>query len=129
FNNKEDTPYSLSNPIDFLSQRAIDRRSAQGIAIDSTDLPVPDNYVDTVLTLTGGKFHLNSKWFNYTVVLTDDSADILMLSGKPYIDSIQYIAYYPGGLHKPSRVTDTTGGGVIPPMKTTGSSLYYGASY
>lgn len=129
FNNKGDTPYSLSNPAAYLSQRAIDRRTAQGIPIDSADLPVSEKYIDTVLTLTGGKFHLNSKWLNYTVVLTDDSADILTLQGKPYIDSIEYIAYYAGGLHKPSRTTDTTGGGTIPPMKTTGSSLYYGASF
>ena len=130
FTDKAGSTQSLSNPLGFLSQRAIDRRSAQSIIIDSTDLPVSPAYMDSVLVLTTGKVHITSKWLNYTVLLLDDSSDILALQGKPFIKSIEYIAYYPAGLHKPARTTTTTQNGTFSlPMKTTGSALYYGDSY
>lgn len=131
FTDKGGTTQSLSNPLGFLSQRAIDRRIAQNITVDSTDLPVSPAYMDSVLTLTSGKLHMTSKWFNYTVLLLNDSADILNLQSKPYIDTIEYIAYYSAGLHKPSKDNKeelgTTGSKL--PMKTTGNALYYGDAY
>lgn len=131
FTDKDATAHTLANPQTYLSQRAIDRRTAFGIAIDSTDLPVLPQYIDSVLTLTGGKFHLASKWLNYMVVLLDDSSDILAIQNKPYITSIEYIAYYPTGLHKPAKSTTTTQttSGYSIPLKTSGTALYYGDSY
>lgn len=127
FTDKGGTTQSLSNPTGFLSQRAIDRRSNQNIAIDSTDLPVSPAYMDSVLSLTGGKLHMTSKWFNYTVILLNDSSKILELQGKPFINDIKYIAYYASGLHKASK-TNTENTPLIT-AKTTGSSAYYGDAY
>lgn len=131
FTDKGGTTHSLSNPLTYLSQRAVDRRTVQNIAIDSTDLPVSGNYMDSVLTLTGGKLHMTSKWLNYTVILLNDSAKILTLQSKPFIKSIEYMAFYPAGLHKPAKTTLPTGGTSTfnIPLKTTGSGLYYGDSY
>ncbi|MCB0696998.1 MAG: S8 family peptidase [Chitinophagaceae bacterium] len=129
FTDKGGTTQSLSSPLGFLSQRAIDRRATQGIAIDSTDLPVSPDYMDSVLTLTGAKLHLTSRWLNYTVILLTDSSKILTLQSKPFISTIEYMAYYPAGLHKPSKDTDTTGNTLSAAQKTTGSSAYYGDSY
>lgn len=122
----------LSNPLSFLSQRAIDRRTTQGITIDETDRPVSPDYIDSVLTSTSGVLHLRSKWLNYCVVLLTDSSKILTLTGKPFISNIEYIAYYGSGLHnKPS-------GGINPKFseehnsivfKTTGTQAYYGATF
>jgi len=95
---------ALDSPLAFLSQRALDRRAAQGIGIDSLDLPVSQAYIDSVLTLTGGVYHLRSKWLNECVILLSDSTQILSLQNKPYISSIKWIAYYGSGLHnKPGR--------------------------
>lgn len=129
FTDKAGTTLSLSNPQGFLSQRAIDRRTKFSITIDSTDLPVSPAYLDTVLAETSGKLHMTSRWFNYTVVLLTDSSKILTLQNKPYVKSIEYIAYYPSGLHKPSKNNVTTSGSTYLPLKTTGSAAYYGASY
>lgn len=126
FTDKANTPHSFSNPLTFLSQRAIDRRAGFSISIDSTDLPVVPAYIDSVLTLTGGKFHMSSRWLNYMVVLTDDSNDILTLAAKPFVQSTEYIALYSGGLHKPARTNEPTSGTTL---KTTGSALYYGDAY
>lgn len=127
FTDKGGTTQSLSNPTGFLSQRAIDRRSKQNITIDSTDLPVSPAYMDSVLSLTGGKLHMTSKWFNYTVILLNDSSKILELQGKPFINDIKYIAYYASGLHKTSK-TNTENTPLIT-AKTTGSAAYYGDAY
>src|ERR1700759_528558 len=69
FTDKNNTPYSLSSPLAYLSSRSADRRTAQGIAIDSTDLPVNAAYIDSVLTITSGKMHEASRWFNFCVIL------------------------------------------------------------
>ena len=37
---KRGTDYSLKHPERFLSQKALDRRSKQRLAVDSTDLPI-----------------------------------------------------------------------------------------
>lgn len=48
FTDKSNNPYSIDRPWEFLSQRALDRRTAQGIAITETDLPVTPSYVEGV---------------------------------------------------------------------------------
>lgn len=105
----------------FLSARSLARRHAQGIALDSTDLPVKRAYVDSVLTLTGGTLHCVSKWLNLCVVLVTDSNQIHALAGKPYISGIKLVGYYDVGiLHdKPAR---TAG-------KATLDATYYGETW
>ena len=49
FIDKYNSPYSLSNPSAYLSQKAIDRRTRYSIAFDSSDLPVNPSYVQQVL--------------------------------------------------------------------------------
>src|SRR4051812_28917379 len=68
FTDKNNTSYSLSSPLAYLSPRAMARRTAQGIAVDSTDLPVNTIYVDSVLHLTGGTLHNVSRWLNHCII-------------------------------------------------------------
>lgn len=100
FTDKDNTPYNISSPASFLSPRAIDRRTAQGISVDITDIPVNQTYIDTVLQLTGGKLHGSSRWLNMCVVLLEDSADIHNIESKPYIAGTQLLAYYSGMLYR-----------------------------
>ena len=46
FTDKNNNGYRTDRPEDFLSGRSIDRRAWQGLAIDQTDLPVTQAYVD-----------------------------------------------------------------------------------
>jgi len=105
FTDKNNTPYSLSSPLVYLSARALARRSTQGIAIDSTDLPVNAAYVDSVLTLTGGILHETSRWLNMCMILLADSSQILNLMGKPFISNITLVGYYATNLHRSSNTT------------------------
>ena len=71
FANKNNSPYSLSNPSAYLSARAIARRAAFNLTCDSTDLPVNPAYVSQIENL-GVHVHCASKWMNgVTVKLTD----------------------------------------------------------
>ncbi len=63
FTNKDNTPWSLSNPEGYLSERAIQRREKQNIPVDSLDLPVNQFYTNQVLKL-GATFIHSSKWLN-----------------------------------------------------------------
>ena len=125
FTDKNNTPYSLSSPSAYLSPRSLARRTTQGIAIDSTDLPVNAAYVDSVLTLTGGVLHETSKWLNMCMLLLTDSSQILTLTGKPYVKNIALVGYYGSGLHHRSSNTTT-----VPAARTstTCDIAYYGGT-
>lgn len=72
---KKHSSFNLENPSAFISQRAIERRSRQGIKIDSTDLPVSTFYTDS-LKKFGIQIHNVSKWFN-SVTFKTDNPDLL----------------------------------------------------
>lgn len=69
FTDKAGTEFSLDEPLQYLSERAIQRRQNQNIAIDSLDLPVSRVYVDSILTLEVELVH-SSKWLNGITVKT-----------------------------------------------------------
>jgi len=66
---KQETPYSVFRPQDFLSARAIERRARYHIPIDSTDLPINPKYKEAILE-KGFKIHSSSKWLNGLAIIT-----------------------------------------------------------
>ena len=72
FKDKAGTPYTFSNPIAYLSQRAIDRRNRYGISIDSTDLPVNPSYVTQIRNVANVTILNISKWLNAVTIQTND---------------------------------------------------------
>ncbi len=63
FTDKDNNPYSLDRPEEFLSERAIQRRLRQNIPYSFNDLPVTPAYIDSIKAL-GIPVHNISKWFN-----------------------------------------------------------------
>src|ERR1041385_9284986 len=49
FTDKNNSPFSTSNPSAFLSARAIQRRTTQNISYKNDDLPVNPQYVDSIV--------------------------------------------------------------------------------
>lgn len=90
FKNKANNTFSLSSPSAFLSQRSIDRRTRQQIALDSLDLPVSQAYLNQ-LTQMGLSIHSVSKWLNGAIIIVNDSNQYAALSSLPFIKSIKYI--------------------------------------
>ena len=64
---KNHSPFTLSRPDAYLSQRALERRKRQGIAVDSTDLPVSPAYVESVRS-AGLMVLGTSRWHNTILV-------------------------------------------------------------
>ncbi|MEI2750626.1 MAG: hypothetical protein V9E88_17950 [Ferruginibacter sp.] len=92
FKDKGTSPYSLSNPVQYLSQRAIDRRTRYNIAVDSLDMPVTPRYVDSV-RLSGNVTILNvSKWLNQVSIQTTDALALAKINSLPFVLSAQPIA-------------------------------------
>ncbi len=86
---KKGTPFQISNPEAFLSQRAISRRIRQHIAIDETDLPVSSVYLDTLKKKGLEIFH-TSKWLNGVTVRIADTSQIRKIAALPFVASVQY---------------------------------------
>ncbi|MFH1321484.1 MAG: S8 family serine peptidase [Bacteroidota bacterium] len=78
FTDKNNSPFSISDPAAFLSQRAIDRRTVQNIPIELNDLPVNPAYIDSVRS-TGVSILNRSKWFNAVTIDTTGTNDTLVL--------------------------------------------------
>lgn len=72
FNSKVNTPYSIDKPEYFLSDRALQRRAAQNIAIDSTDLPVNPAFIDSLNKMGFNIKHV-SRWMNGAIAYFDAS--------------------------------------------------------
>lgn len=74
FRDKAGTPYSVTQPQAFLSARAVQRRTRQGIAVLPRDLPVTPSYATQVRNTTGVRLLYTSRWFNAAVVECDAAA-------------------------------------------------------
>jgi hypothetical protein len=92
FSNKGGTPFTLTNPSSYLSQRAIDRRTRYGIAIDSTDLPVSSRYIDSVKLAGEVTFLNSSRWLNQISVQTNDAAALAKVRAFPFVQTATAIA-------------------------------------
>lgn len=84
--------FSISNPIQYLTQRSIDRRTRYGISIDSTDLPITPRYIDSI-RMAGAVTILNtSKWLNQVAIQTTDAAALAKINSFPFVISTGPIA-------------------------------------
>ncbi len=89
FTDKQNNEYSISNPSEYLSQRAIQRRTNQNIVIDSLDLPVTTDYVTEIKNL-GIKVHYTSKWLNGVMVIIEDTLLLNTLNSLPFVKKVTY---------------------------------------
>lgn len=67
FSDKNNSEYSIDNPSDFLSEKAISRRVKNNISVDESDLPVINRYVLEVEAL-GVSTYFKTKWMNGLLV-------------------------------------------------------------
>ena len=86
---KENVSTSLQNPITILTQRAIDRKNAHGIAIDERDVPVNESYISQLKTQTGITVMAKSKWMN-AVHVRGTQEDITLLINLSFVNYIDF---------------------------------------
>lgn len=108
FRDKQNGQYDISSPSNFLSQRALDRRLAQGIAVDSSDLPVSSSYIQQVANL-GCNVKYSTKWLNGAVV--EANAAQLQLLGQ--LSPVAEILHIYNASSKNISVDEKNGGGEL----------------
>lgn len=89
FTDKPNATAQLSTPLNFLTQRALDRRSNQGIALSENDVPIHQPYIDQVAAATGITVKARSKWLN-CVHVRGTVADINALESLPFVDHVHF---------------------------------------
>lgn len=101
FTDKNNSPYSLSAPGAFLSQRAINRRINQGYSLDIRDIPVNQQYVDSVLAVGNVALLNKTKWLNGVTIYTADTAVLSQILQLSFVQSIVpiYVPQPKGSIH------------------------------
>ena len=97
FKYKPQNGLSLQNPQDFLTQKALQRRSREGIQADSLDLPVSGKYLIEVAGLSNYILY-SSKWMNAAVLVADQAA-VSEIVALPFVEKVELVA--PGFLANP----------------------------
>ncbi len=122
FKDKNNSPFSYDRPLEFLSQKAIDRRAKFNIPFDKHDLPVNPSYV-TQVKQAGGEIVGTLKWFN-GVILKNPSETVLA-----NITALSFVKEVLPGLPKTTKGIENTLGNYeiegIPPYSFSQNSEYY----
>ncbi len=125
---KEHSPYTIENPENYLSERAIERRVKNNVEIEWADLPVSPAYIDS-LRSDGARIKYPSRWFNYVIAYIEDPAIYQQISERGFVNQLVMV--------KPKPDDDDDDGslpGGSAPKKLTGTisnsaEAFYGDSY
>lgn len=98
FNDKPSAATFLANPLTMLTQRSLDRRTAQNILLDITDVPVEQTYINQITTATGITVMAKSKWLN-ALHIRGTQTDIQALTSFPFVNNVKFANHSlnPGG--------------------------------
>ena len=89
FNDKPSSATFLANPLTMLTQRSLDRRTAQNIPLDITDVPVEQTYITQISAATGITVMAKSKWLN-ALHIRGSQTDIQALSGLSFVNNVKF---------------------------------------
>lgn len=100
---KAHSDFSLEKPLQFLSAKSIQRRTRQGLAIDSTDLPVSSAYIKKFIR-KGTKVIGTSRWQNTVLVQAHDSLTLEALASLPIVRQAKCVFVSPDSIEHPGDV-------------------------
>lgn len=131
FTDKNNSPYSLDNPSEYLSLKSIKRRQRYSIAIDSFDLPVNPGYIKRVLAKGPVTYLSQSKWMNKILINCSDAATIATIKSLNFVKSVSPVGQLkPDGSNSVEKFKET-----VTPISNTEKSFNvedtfnYGNSY
>lgn len=90
FKFKPQDRYSFNNPEEFLTEKSVERRQRQKIAIDSLDFPVSQKYLEAIKPSIDIILY-NSNWLNASIV-TANPESIPDLESLPFVDKVVLVA-------------------------------------
>lgn len=86
---KPNAEYYFQNPLEMLSQRALDRRMVQNISLDLLDVPIYEAYITQIAAQPGITVLAQSKWMNCLHV-RGLQTEVEALSEFSFVSSIQF---------------------------------------
>lgn len=90
FKDKNGSPFTKKDSLAFLSPKALDRRTAQGISIDERDIPVNPAYLEGVRSL-GITTYFATRWMN-AVLIQCPVTDIAAVQALTFVSSVELVA-------------------------------------
>jgi serine protease AprX len=92
FTDKENTPFSISNPEAYLSQKAIDRRAKFNIPVIEEDLPIDPGYITQVLEVSDdAKLLIQVKWLNAIIISLSDTSIIELINEISHVEMTRLV--------------------------------------
>lgn len=85
FTDKANNAYAISRPHEFLSTKALTRRSKQNISIENSDLPVTQIYIDSLKRAEFSIINV-SKWLNAVSVRVTDTTLFRKLNKISFVE-------------------------------------------
>ena len=129
---KNNSPYSISNPSVFLSQRALDKRARFNIAITEQDFPVNPQYIQQIKAIDANiQVLCTSKWMNTVTIYCPDSTKPATISALPFVTNVLPVADYDlQGMKKQLQTFENNYVSIVSnPAKDTMADLDYGEGY
>ncbi|MBO4645434.1 MAG: S8 family peptidase [Bacteroidales bacterium] len=122
---KNNTPYNISQPEQFLSQRCLDKRVRYNIPVTEEDLPVNPAYLHEIGQASPQLRVLAvSRWLNTAVVCCPDTICMGYVRNLPFVDSVKAVGYYDNFEELPAQESIPLSSG-----NNVGDSLMYGVGY
>lgn len=122
---KNGSPYSLSNPSAFLTQRALNRRAAQNIAVNSSDIPVNPSYISQIQA-TGASVIRTSRWLNAVVIDAPSASTLNAVNSLSFVQSTTPVAIF---RRTADPVEDTKPTAALSAKTANTNSYNYGGSF
>ncbi|MBR1411174.1 MAG: S8 family serine peptidase [Prevotella sp.] len=109
---KRESGYTLDRPQRWLSHKSIERRRKQGLALDSTDLPVSSGYLKAIMRMTleanrSAKHQAiesmvigTSRWNNSVLVRSADTTLLRKLSQQAYVRHSEQVWTSPDSIER-----------------------------
>lgn len=90
FKDKQNTPYAIERPAEFLSARSLQRRARNNVSVTEEDLPVNPAYVAQVQT-AGVSVFFTSKWWN-GVLIECEAAQVAAVQQLASVARVELVA-------------------------------------
>lgn len=87
FKDKTNSPFLVTKPLEFLSQRSVNRRQKQNITLKTRDLPVNPSYISEIKK-TGAKVWYTSRWMNAALIQTSE-ANLQTVLKLPFVKGLE----------------------------------------
>jgi len=125
FKDKPDSAAFYNNPFLELSQRALDRRTAQNIPLDLKDVPIHQAYINQISSATGITVKAKSKWLNCVHVRgSQTDIDALML----LTSTVDHIRFADNSLNTVGKRAQSTKTIAVNKVLSTQTNYNYGTS-